>query len=66
MKRKFKDELSKYKKAIKKQNEIKNSIEYLKLSENEKENVNDSFFISKEYPSTLVMGSETPKSAGIF
>lgn len=49
LKRKFKDELSKYKKAIKKQNEIKNSIEYLKLSENEKENVNDSFFISKEY-----------------
>lgn len=49
LKRKFKDELSKYKKAIKKQNEIKNSIEYLKLSEKEKENVNDSFFISKEY-----------------
>lgn len=48
LKRKFKDELSKYKKAIKKQNEIKNSIEYLKLSEKEKENVNDSFFISKE------------------
>lgn len=48
LKRKFKDELSKYKKSLKKQSKIKNSIEYLKLSEEEKENVNDSFFISEE------------------